>query len=100
MHRVLLAVTQCTNNSKDVERDEATSDQAEVLTATFTPGKGLSAMVEEEAHPTCATAVANIHNRMLSDRILIAFWIHHRLDQYWSLLLVWPGREWGALRGL
>ena len=31
---------------------------AEVLTATFTPGCGLAAIVDEEAHPTCAAVLA------------------------------------------
>ena len=35
-------------------------------------------------------------NRQCSDKIPIAFWIHHRLDQSWSMLLVWPGSGWGA----
>ena len=38
---------------------EATNAQAEVLTATFTPGQSLMTLVEEDAHPTCATALAD-----------------------------------------
>ena len=51
----------CTNGKQAecLTNLEATTDQAEVLTATFTPGQGLSALVEDEAHPTCATALAD-----------------------------------------
>ena len=38
---------------------DATGVSAEVLTATFTPGRGLAALVGAEAHPTCAAALAD-----------------------------------------
>ena len=38
---------------------DAAGVSAEVLTATFTPGRGLKAVVDAEAHPTCAAALAD-----------------------------------------
>ena len=38
---------------------DSIGESAEVLTATFTPGRGLAAIVDTEAHPTCAAALAD-----------------------------------------
>ena len=38
---------------------DATTLPTQVLTATFTPGKDVASMMEPEAHPTCAAALAD-----------------------------------------
>ena len=38
---------------------DAIGESAEVLTATFTPGRGLAAIIDEAAHLTCAAALAD-----------------------------------------
>ena len=51
----------CTNGdqAQSLTSLDTSAASCEVLTATFTPGRGLAAIVDEVAHATCAAALAD-----------------------------------------